>query len=281
LTTESPQRGSTGDRIEGPRSGNGSLGHEAGQYIERVTSTLSTDRPSRPAQARLPSLCAVCRGWGLQRICADCVERHAAPTARCSRCALEVAAGVVVCGACLRQPPPWRAARAAVGYGFPWDRLIAAFKFHDALDLAPAFAALIARTGHDRHGSAPPLLLPVPLSAERLRERGYNQAWELARRLAPLLGGIADAALLLRVRDTPHQLALPPERRAANVKGAFAVEPRRLAELRGRDVIVVDDVMTTGATTAEIAHVLLAAGAASVEIEVVARTPKPDDLATH
>ncbi|MGH8796091.1 MAG: ComF family protein [Caldimonas sp.] len=241
----------------------------------------------------LPGLCAVCHGWGRKRVCANCVGHHAPVSARCRRCALEVAAGVAVCGACITEPPPYRSTLAAVNYDYPWDRLIAAFKFHSALDLAPAFTDLLVRA-HRRSISSssssssslpslslpssstlPALMLPVPLSAARLRERGYNQAWELARRTARALHCAADPALLLRVRDTPHQLAFPPDRRAANVRGAFAVEPRRSNELRGRDVTVVDDVMTTGATGAEIARVLLDAGAANVDLWVVARTPRP------
>ena len=124
---------------------------------------------------------------------------------------------------------------------------------------------------------APTILLPVPLSAERLRERGYNQAWELARRLATSLRCEADARLLLRIKDTPHQLAFPPDRRAGNVRAAFAVEPRRLADIRGRHVTIVDDVMTTGATLGELARTVLQAGATEVDVWVIARTPRPDD----
>jgi predicted amidophosphoribosyltransferase len=87
----------------------------------------------------------------------------------------------------------------------------------------------------------------------------------------------SDPRLLLRMRDSPHQLALPPERRTANVKGVFAVEPRRRQALRGCRVTVLDDVMTTGATAAEIARTLLQAGAASVQVWVLARTPRPED----
>jgi len=123
----------------------------------------------------------------------------------------------------------------------------------------------------------PQLLLPAPLSPQRLRERGYNQAWELARRLGRQLRLHCDASLLLRVRDTAHQLDLPPERRAANVRDAFAVEPRRRAELDGREVALIDDVLTTGATAAEMTRVLLAAGATRVSVWVLARTPRPDD----
>ena len=227
--------------------------------------------------AGLPSLCAVCQGWGRQRVCDSCVGRFSTRVTRCGRCGLEVPAGVETCGACIVDPPPYHATVAAVTYGYPWDRLIAAFKFHDALDLAPALATLMlaARACADR---PPSLLLPVPLSAGRLRERGYNQAWELARRLGRSLDCAMDPQLLLRIRDTPHQLAFPPDRRAANVRSAFAVDPRRAAALRGRAVTVVDDVMTTGATGAEVARVLLKAGAATVDLWVVARTPRPDSV---
>jgi ComF family protein len=228
----------------------------------------------------LASLCAVCHGWGRRRrVCEACLGRFAAPVARCSRCAIEVDAAIEVCGACLAAPPPYRQAVAAVSYEYPWDRLVAAFKFHAALDLAPAFADLMQRARQAAAGPVPTLLLPVPLSGARLRERGYNQAWELARRLGRDCRCSADSALLLRIRDTPHQLALPPGRRAANVRGAFALEPRRAAEIRGRHVALVDDVMTTGATAAEAAGVLLRAGAERVDVWVFARTPQPRDAA--
>ena len=226
------------------------------------------------AAARLPSLCAVCRSWGAQRVCGDCVRRFAVPVQRCRRCALQAPAGTATCGACLTDPPPFVRTLAAVDYGHPWDGLITQFKFHDALDLA---TALVERMFAARDEHAPTLLMPIPLSATRLRERGYNQAWELTRRLGGALNCPTDATLLLRVKDTPHQLAFPPEQRAGNVRAAFAVEPRRAAELRGRSVALVDDVMTTGATAAEAARMLLQAGAAQVQIWSVARTPRPGE----
>ena len=226
------------------------------------------------AAGRLASVCAVCRGWGAQRVCGDCLARFAAPVPRCRTCALEVPAGTTVCGACLKAPPPWQGALAAVDYRHPWDGLLARFKFHAALDLAaPLAERMLAARPPDQ--DRPGLLLPMPLSPARLRERGHNQAWELARRLATALDAEADATGLLRLRDTPHQTALAPSQREANVRGAFAVEPRRLRALRGRDVTVVDDVMTTGASAAEVTRVLMQAGAASVHVWVVARTPRP------
>ena len=226
---------------------------------------------------RLPSLCAVCRGWGSQRVCDDCVLRFAPRVDRCRRCALQVPPGVAVCGACTVSPPPTAATLAAVDYTHPWDGLIRQFKFHAALDLAWPLARRILQAHEEAGGPAPGLLLPVPLSVPRLRERGYNQAWELARRVGRALDCRAEPSLLLRIRDTAHQLDLPPDRRAGNVRGAFALEPRRRAELAGRSVTLVDDVLTTGATTDEIGRMLLQAGAAEVRVWAVARTPRPGD----
>jgi ComF family protein len=225
------------------------------------------------ATQHLPSLCAVCHGWGRQRVCALCIARFEQIQRRCERCALPVPGAGRMCGACLIDPPPFARALAGVDYDHPWDGLITHFKFHGALDLAPSLAQRMLAAFERSGGEAPSLLLPVPLSSERLRERGYNQAWELARRIARPLRCAADPHLLLRIRDTPHQLALPPGQRASNVRAAFAVEPRRLAEVRGRRVTVVDDVMTSGATLREVARVLLQAGASEVAVWVVARTP--------
>ena len=228
------------------------------------------------AVATTPSQCAVCHDWGTQRVCALCVTRFAPALPRCARCAIEVPAGTGLCGACLTDPPPFEHTLAAVDYAHPWDGLITQFKFHSALDLAPALTRQLLDSFRRSSEPVPALLLPIPLSAARLRERGYNQAWELTRRLARALSCPADASLLLRVKDTPHQLTLAPDKRAGNVRAAFAVEPQRRAELAGKTITLVDDVMTTGATVAEAARVMLHAGAAQVQVWVVARTPRSD-----
>jgi ComF family protein len=227
---------------------------------------------------RLPSLCAVCRGWGAERVCADCTARFAVIATRCGRCALKVPQGVAVCGACLTHPPPFARALAALDYDHPWDGLILHLKFHDALDLAPALAERMLVAYRAAKAPPPTLLLPIPLSDARLRERGYNQAWELTKRLGAALGCKTDATLLLRIKDTPHQLAFPPDQRAGNVRAAFAVEPTRRRELDGTRVTLVDDVMTTGATLAEAARTLLQAGAREVGVWVAARTARRDGL---
>lgn len=224
---------------------------------------------------RLPSLCALCHGWGDARICADCVARFAAPRQRCLRCAIDLPAAAPLCGACLLNPPPQAHTLAAFDYTPPWDGVIARFKFHSALDLGEALAARLLHALREARVTPPDLLLPVPLSAARLRERGYNQAWEIARRIAKALPCPADPHLLLRTVDTAHQLALPVPARAANVRGAFAVEPLRARELRGKQVALLDDVLTSGATASEISRSLLQAGAESVQVWVLARTPRP------
>jgi len=182
-----------------------------------------------------------------------------------------------VCGACLYQAPPFVHAVAAVDYGFPWRGLVAAFKFRAALDLAPALAALLIDAARASNAPRPRLLLPVPLSSERLAARGMNQAWELARRAGAQLGITADALLLRRLIDTAHLADLPRAQRALHIRGAFGVHPGRLPRLRGQSVALIDDVMTSGATAAEAARTLLAAGAAQVQVWVVARTPAPGD----
>lgn len=182
-----------------------------------------------------------------------------------------------VCGACLTAPPPFERTLAAQDYDHPWDALIARFKFRGGLDLAPALARLLvdaARRDEVQPGS---LLVPMPLSGARLRERGYNQAWELARRLGPAFECRSDASILLRVKHGPQQLSLPPEQRAGNVRAAFAIAPAGEAVIRDRHVTLVDDVMTTGATAAEAARTLLRAGAGAVSVWVIARTPRPGD----
>ncbi len=225
---------------------------------------------------QLPTQCALCRDWSHTRLCEACIERFCVPRPRCERCAIAVPPGVSVCGACTRQPPPFARAVAAVDYAAPWDGLVRRFKFDAALDLADVLARRILDAVERSAAPRPDWLLPVPLADERLRERGYNQAWELARRVARELPCATDARLLLRLKNSPHQLSLPPAERAANVRGAFAVEPRRRYALRDRHVAVLDDVMTTGATLSEVARSLLQSGAASVQVWVLARTPRPE-----
>jgi len=179
-----------------------------------------------------------------------------------------------LCTRCRRAPPPWSRAVAGVDYGYPWDRLLADFKFHQRLEVVEALLCpLRARLG-DLRGSDL-RLVAVPLARERLRERGYNQSWELARRLARTHALEARADALFRVRETGHQLALPRAAREANLRGAFVVAPPQARWVRGARIALVDDVLTTGATARAATQALRAAGAREVQVWTVARTPEP------
>lgn len=221
----------------------------------------------------LPSQCAVCHAWPARSLCDACVARFAQPAARCRTCALRVPAGVAQCGACVRHPPPLDACLAACDYAWPWTDCIARFKFRGEAGWAAPLATLMRATPWAEPAlDAAGFVLPMPLFAQRLRERGFNQSLELARRLAPER---CDAALLLRVRDTPSQAGLTRAERLRNLRGAFALEPSRAAELQGGRVLLIDDVMTTGASLGAAAQVLRAAGARQVDALVLARTPAP------
>jgi ComF family protein len=249
-------------------------------YLPRLTGFASG------LTMEIASQCAVCRSWPAQQVCQACVARFAQAERRCIRCALALPAdlsmglrtGPRLCGACVVDPPPLDRAFAAVAYAYPWSTLIAGYKFGEQHGWAGFFAGLLLQSP----GLAEALdelgpedwLLPVPLSAERLQARGFNQAWELCAALArqTRTAARADAQLLLRTRHTRPQSQLKRQERLANVKGAFQVDPLRAAELRGRRVVLVDDVMTSGASLYTAAQALREAGAEHITAVVLART---------
>jgi ComF family protein len=206
--------------------------------------------------------CFLCRGAADDLLCGACdadLPRLAGP--RCPRCALDSPRGEL-CGRCLSEPPHYDATVAALAYEFPADTLVHALKFRGELALAEYLAGILGRCVTEPSVDS---VIPVPLSRTRLRERGYNQAVEIARALSPKKM-VLD--LCVRQRDTPAQVDLPFDARRRNVRGAF----RCTRALLGGTVAVVDDVMTTGETLNEIASVLKKAGAERVVNWVVART---------
>jgi ComF family protein len=225
----------------------------------------------------LPGCCPVCQDWGDGQLCAPCVHRFAAVVPRCHRCALALPAGQALCGECLREPPPFAHCVCLADSAFPWDRLITRFKFHQSPELALLLADTLAAAARQQHAPLPQAFVPVPLSDLRLAERGYDQAWALARRLGHALGVPAEARLLQRRFDARHQVQLSRRERLANLRGAFAVPSAKLARVQGRHLALVDDVMTTGATAQEAARTLLQAGAARVDLWIVARTAPTHD----
>ncbi len=205
-------------------------------------------------------------------MCEACVQVFAQPCARCRRCALPVPAGQSLCGTCATSNTVLDAALAAVPYAFPWSKLVLEFKFAQHPGWARSMAILMR--------SAPwvelalddaDLLLPMPLSRERLRVRGFNQALLLAQALAPAK---TQANLLLRVRETPPQSSLSRAARLDNVRHAFAMEPLYPVAVAGKRVVLVDDVMTSGASLTAAAQCLRQAGAAHITALVFARAER-------
>lgn len=214
------------------------------------------------ASLLLGGSCFLCRGAAPDLLCPQCeadLPRLDLPL--CPRCALPSPGGAT-CGRCLAEKPAYDATRAALAYDFPADALVHSLKFRGELALARLLGTFLRQKIE-----ADPVdcVVPMPLSPRRLRERGYNQAVEIARHLArPGL----DLALCERTRESRPQMELPYDERRRNVRGAF----RCTRALVGARVAVVDDVMTTGATLDELARTLKGAGAVHVSNWVVART---------
>lgn len=216
-------------------------------------------------------------------LCPDCLADLPWLPPACAGCALPLATGLDTaceesgdsegaerCPDCRLTPPPWSRAFALFRYEFPVDRLIAALKYHGRLPLATSFGHLLA----DRlpPGIRPDVVLPVPVHPRRLRRRGCNQAALLARVVARGQRCDIDVSSLRRRRDTAMQKSLDPQARRDNLANAFAWCGPSLA---GRHVLLVDDVMTTGATLACLSLLLRTAGAGEISVLAVARTLPP------
>ena len=213
----------------------------------------------------LPQDCFLCAApAGEDLLCKACLASlPQMPAALCPRCALPTP-GAVVCGACLKKAPHFDSTHAVFRYEFPLDRLIQSLKYAHRLACAGFLGRMLTQVVLPFR---PSLIVPVPLSAARLAERGFNQAFEIARPLLSTLDAPAELAGIHRSRDTSPQAGLPWKQRAKNVRHAFECE----IDLTGLTVLVVDDVMTTGATLDELARTLKAHGAVRVENLVVAR----------
>lgn len=212
-------------------------------------------------------VCVLCRGRALREtgLCRGCQASLPWLGAACPGCALPLASGEL-CGRCLRRPPPQAQAFALFRYEYPIAGLIQGLKFQGRLSHARLLGELMARHLAELPGPRPDLLVPVPLHRRRLRERGYNQALEIARPIGRRLGLSVDARCCRRVVATAMQSSLGRKERRANVRRAFR------ARLDGpRHIAVVDDVMTTGYTVAEVVRCLRSAGAERVDVWVCAR----------
>lgn len=170
----------------------------------------------------------------------------------------------------IANPPPFERSRSAVVYNDVARALVGKLKYGDRPELARFCARLMAQGGHELLGSDA-VLVPVPLHRVRLFSRRYNQSTELARALGGLTGLPVDPALVTRRKNTPHQVGLSGDARRRNVAGAFAAHPDLLRRLAGRRVVLVDDVITTGATVKSVTHALIKGGAERVDVLSFAR----------
>jgi ComF family protein len=194
----------------------------------------------------------------------------------CARCgapfAHDYGAGMI-CARCAAEPPDFDSARAAVVYDEASHGLIVSFKHADRTELLPMFAGWLVRAGR---GLIAPgaLIVPAPLHRRRLFARRYNQAALLAQAVANSYGARFEPMLLERTRPTPPQKNLSPDARRRNVAAAFAVRAGLIGRVRGAHAVLVDDVLTTGATLSACARALKKAGAARVDALVLARVVK-------
>ncbi|MCO6441127.1 MAG: ComF family protein [Nitrococcus mobilis] len=216
--------------------------------------------------------CRFCAAPGVDglELCEPCTAELPWLDAQCRQCALPLTntGARRLCGDCLRQPPPFRRVHAPFRYCHPIDALLKALKYGSDLAAARCLGDLLADYLQRRHVTVPDAVIPVPLHPQRLRQRGFNQALELARRLdAPLA-----PQMVRRRRATAAQTGLDRSERRSNTRGAFQVTARHVPA----HVAVIDDVLTTGATVTELAKTLRQAGAEQVEIWVMARTPQLD-----
>lgn len=229
----------------------------------------------RDMLARLwPQTCFVCRSpSGRLAICAAC-ERELPRLlyAGCPVCALPTPAGQT-CGQCLRQPPHFDCTLVCHAYDSPVREMVLAFKFAASFSVRDVLVAGMLEAAAALEPEWPDCIVPMPLHGKRLAERGFNQSLELARELGLALGVPVLAQKVLRDIDTPHQTGLSVRQRRKNVRGAF----RCTDSFSGKHVLVVDDVITSGASLDELARTLKLAGAARVTNVLAARTLREKD----
>jgi ComF family protein len=224
-----------------------------------------------------PPTCVLCGAAGQDQmtgldLCSGCAADLPMNRSACPRCALPFethSPSGTLCAVCQRRPPPFDLGLAAFRYAGAVPSLIGDAKFRGHLNVARLLGQLLAerlRTGVQPH---PDVIVPVPLHPARQRQRGYNQALEIARIVGRELALPVDPGILTRILPTPPQTGLAAPARRRNLRGAFRVA----GEVRGRHLAVLDDVVTTGSTVREIGAVLRAAGAQRIQIWAVARTP--------
>lgn len=227
-------------------------------------------------QLTYPSTCVLCGAPGEEDrdLCPGChrdLPHNHHPCPRCAQPLPESASPDMPCGECQKSPPRFDSCLAAFRYESPLDHLIGNLKFHGRLSHGRLLAELLGRYLQQRQEQLPQLIIPVPLHPSRLRERGFNQALELAQPIGRLLNIPVASTLCIRNRATAPQLGLDRKARRRNVRGAFELR----GELTAEHVVLVDDVVTTGNTVNELAIQLRRHGAKQIEVWAVARRAGP------
>jgi ComF family protein len=216
-----------------------------------------------------PPACVLCSSAVKEGdVCSGCAVELPYNAAACARCALPLPSAAELCGQCLQDLPSYDSAVSLFRYAYPADHLILRLKFQAQLHLARTLGELLAQHLKREMQMMPEIIIPVPLHRTRLRERGFNQALEIARPIARSLSIPVDYKSCERVRKTSAQSLLPAAERRKNIKGAFRVT----RPIAARHVAILDDVMTTGHTVQELAATLRKAGVERIDVWVVART---------
>jgi ComF family protein len=219
-----------------------------------------------------PAACLLCgrAGGGDVDLCSDCVADLPRNDLACTVCAepLSASGPARVCGECLRDPPPFVSSVVPYRYTYPLDHLVRGLKFRNDLACGRVLGELFSRCVLARDEPLPEAIVPVPLAPQRYRQRGYNQASELALAIRRCTGVAVKTDVVIRQRETAEQAGLDRKARRKNVRSAFTA----IAPLRARSVAILDDVVTTGGTVRELASVLQQAGAEKVAVWAIART---------
>jgi ComF family protein len=230
--------------------------------LKNVQGCLLCDEP---AEAEMP-------------ICVACEAEMPWLGEHCQTCALPLPTAGLTCDGCLLEPPAYEQVAVPWRYDFPVDSLITRFKHNAKWPFGHLLADVLSQYLQHRFDEdlpRPDALLPVPLAAKRLRQRGFNQAAMLARWLSRQLDLPCEENVVRRIQDTSAQQDLDAKARKRNLRNAFALTTD--AHVKGRHLALVDDVLTTGATAQALARLLMNAGAARVDVYCLARTPKPGD----
>lgn len=244
------------------------------EWIKNVQSGFPARLLAAVSSSLLPPVCALCGAEGarhtthIRDLCPACQRALPWAGSQCVRCALPLSATATeaLCGRCQTDPPAFEQCLSPFRYQAPLDHLLQGFKFNGHLQQARLLGELMADWLGSVVESKPDRLIPVPLHAARLRERGFNQAVALARPIGKRLDLALDVESVRRTVATSPQSDLSRKQRLKNIRGAFEV----VAPVSGH-VVIVDDVMTTGSTAHELAKTLLRAGADQVDVWVCAR----------